>query len=164
MLTSGPKWLPRKSQKSGEFCMQYGVCIPRIFHLILQETIYGSISDGGRKTVCISETALIYALTLMFNVLKRLIAGFSVLCRGWTLYTSQANKISSKFKSPPLSDHDHWTLGAIRAMSDPFPPTSQISNQTRDKCSLLCRSQKFSCAIWIPEVFSQTPFSCFVYF
>ena len=119
----------------------YGVCIPRIFHLILQETIYGSISDGGRKTVCISETALIYALTLMFNVLKSLIAGYSVLCRGWTLYTSQANKISSKFKSPPLSDHDHWTLGAIRAMSDPFPPTSQILNQTRYKCSLLCFGQ-----------------------
>ena len=112
-----------------------------IFHLILQETIYGSISDGGRKTVCISETALIYALTLMFNVLKSLIAGYSVLCRGWTLYTSQANKISSKFKSPPLSDHDHWTLGAIRAMSDPFPPTSQILYQKRDKCSLLCFSQ-----------------------
>ena len=56
----------------------YGVCIPRILHLILQETIYGSISDGGRKTVCISETALIYALTLMFNVLKSLIAQYSL--------------------------------------------------------------------------------------
>ena len=122
------------------------MCIPCIFHLILQETIYCSISDGGRKTVCISETALIYALTLMFNVLKSLIAQYSLsrifctLCRCWTLYTSQANKISSKFKSLPLSDHDHWTLGAIRAMSDPFPPTSQILNQTRERCSLLCWS------------------------
>ena len=60
----------------------YRMFIPRIFHLILQETIYGSISDGGRKTVCILEAALIYAGCLMFSVLKglnyTLNAGFSV--------------------------------------------------------------------------------------
>ena len=50
----------------------YRMFIPRIFHLILQETIYGSISDGGRKTVCISVAALIYAGFLIFNVLKGL--------------------------------------------------------------------------------------------
>lgn len=61
----------------------YRTFIPRIFHPILQETIYGSISDGGRKTVCISEAVLIYAGSLMLNVLKGLNLYFEcmIFCR-----------------------------------------------------------------------------------